>query len=82
MSDSNAALVLTPEQAAAALNVPERTIERWRATGTGPRFVKLGRRVAYRPDDLTAFIDAQVRSHTGQSLEKRSALVRGNGQGR
>jgi predicted DNA-binding transcriptional regulator AlpA len=46
--------------------VPERTIERWRKTGTGPRFVKLGRRVAYRACDLEAFVAAQVRTHTGE----------------
>jgi hypothetical protein len=67
MPEHSSALVLTPEQAAAALNVPERTIERWRSTGAGPRFVKLGRRVAYRPVDLAAFVEAQVRTHTGQN---------------
>ena len=60
-------LVLSPRDAGRILNgTPERTLERWRATGRGPKFVKLGRRVAYRLVDLEAFVAAGVRSHTGQ----------------
>ncbi len=68
--------VRTPEQAAPRLLTTPRTLERWRANGTGPKFVKIGRRVGYRDADLDAFIAANVRSHTGQ---KESAPTRTTG---
>jgi hypothetical protein len=35
--------------------VSPRTLERWRWLGQGPRFMKLGGRVAYRIQDVEAF---------------------------
>lgn len=35
--------------------VSERTLERWRFTGDGPQFIKLGGRVVYRLEDIEAF---------------------------
>lgn len=32
-----------------------RTLEQWRWRGVGPRFVKLGGRVAYRLEDIEVF---------------------------
>ena len=45
----------TPE-AAETLGVSRRTLETWRFTGNGPIFVKVGRAVRYRPEDLEAFM--------------------------
>lgn len=59
-------VLYTPEEAARFLNSNPRTLERWRSEGNGPRFVKIGRRCHYRRADLDAFIEQQVRSHTGQ----------------
>lgn len=56
--------LLTPEEAAHFLRVNPRTLERWRGDGGGPRFAKIGRRVAYRLCDLTAFVDGHLHSHT------------------
>ena len=56
----------TPE-AASLLKSNPRTLERWRTTGDGPTFVKLGRRVAYRLSDLQVFVNERLRQHTGQS---------------
>ena len=53
-------------EAASLLKSNPRTLERWRTTGDGPKFIKLGRRVAYRLSDLQAFIDKQTRQHTGE----------------
>lgn len=41
-----------------------RTLERWRFTGEGPRFIKLGGRVIYRLEDVIAFEDQQIRQAT------------------
>lgn len=41
-----------------------RTLERWRWTGEGPMFVKLGGRVVYRLEDVEAFEAVQLRNRT------------------
>ena len=42
------------------------THARWRHEGTGPAFLKLGRRVFYRTGDVRAWMDGNIRSHTSQ----------------
>lgn len=44
--------------------VSHRTLERWRWTGEGPRFVKLGGRVVYRVSDIEEYEQAMIRSST------------------
>jgi excisionase family DNA binding protein len=51
--------LLTPDEAAAYLLSKPRTLERWRGDGTGPAFIRLGRRVAYRREDLEAWLAKQ-----------------------
>jgi excisionase family DNA binding protein len=50
--------LLTQREAAAVLCLSERTLERLRVSGTGPRFVRAGRSVRYREADLEAWIAA------------------------
>lgn len=57
---------LTTPQAAAYLSLSPNTLNRWRWTGDGPRFVKLGRSVRYRLNDLDAWMGDCVRQHTGE----------------
>jgi predicted DNA-binding transcriptional regulator AlpA len=38
-------------------NVSLRTLRRWRQAGRGPAYVKVGRRVMYRPSDIQTWID-------------------------
>jgi hypothetical protein len=52
--------LLTQREAALALRLSERTLERFRVTGFGPPFCKLGRRVLYRADDLDRWITSRV----------------------
>lgn len=54
-------------------NISHRTLERWRWTGEGPRFVKLGGRVVYRLADVEAFEREQVRSSTSSKSALKSA---------
>jgi hypothetical protein len=44
--------------------VSPRTLERWRWLGQGPRFMKLGGRVAYRLEEVEAFEIEQLRQIT------------------
>ncbi|MBS3979500.1 MAG: helix-turn-helix domain-containing protein [Rhodobacteraceae bacterium] len=54
-------------------NISHRTLERWRWTGEGPRFVKLGGRVVYRLEDVEAFERDQVRESTATKPELKLA---------
>ena len=50
-----------------------RTLERWRFTGEGPQFIKLGGRVIYRLEDIIAFEDLQVRQVTPGTTRRLQA---------
>ena len=52
--------------AAARLGLSASTLNKWRTQGRGPLFVKVGRAVCYRPQDLDEWLQAQVRSSTSQ----------------
>ena len=41
-----------------------RTLERWRTTGQGPAFIKVGRRVFYAESSIATWLGRQTRSHT------------------
>ncbi|MCG8381770.1 MAG: DNA-binding protein [Gammaproteobacteria bacterium] len=36
-------------------NISQRTLERWRAIGWGPLFLKIGNRVVYRVEDFLTY---------------------------
>jgi hypothetical protein len=55
---------LTPADAAEFLGVSVSYLAKARMTGTGPRFVKFGRSVRYRPADLEDFMRARSRTST------------------
>jgi hypothetical protein len=56
--------LLDTTQAAARLGLKPCTLEKWRSTGGGPRYVKLGRCVRYRIVDLDGFTESRLRAHT------------------
>lgn len=45
--------------------------ERARWAGEGPRFIKLGRHVRYRADDVLAWIEESARTSTSEHREGR-----------
>ena len=47
--------------------ISQRTLQRWRLEGFGPKFLKLGRLVRYRRSDLDRWVDAQLRTSTSQA---------------
>lgn len=52
---------LLPEvDAADFLRLSVRTLQSWRAKGTGPAFIRAGRAIRYRRRDLVAWIEANV----------------------
>jgi predicted DNA-binding transcriptional regulator AlpA len=56
------------EETAQTLGVAKATLDGWRVKGMGPQFVRLGRRVAYRPEDIEAFINGGLRKSTSQEV--------------
>lgn len=44
--------------------ISHRTLERWRWTGEGPKFLKVGGRVVYRLSDVEEYEQSIVRSST------------------
>ena len=56
--------LLTTEEAARYLRLSPRTLERYRVTGEGPRFLKIGRRVLYRQSDLDEWLKNKSRRST------------------
>ena len=52
--------------AARLLGISVRTLERFRVAGTGPRYVRLGRLVRYRQQDLVDFVDRNLRRSTSE----------------
>lgn len=58
---------LSQIELAARWNLSHRTLERWRWTGEGPQFIKLGGRVVYRLEDIEAFETAQARHNTASA---------------
>jgi predicted DNA-binding transcriptional regulator AlpA len=58
--------LLTQPEAARLLRFSERTLERLRLTGTGPRYVKTTRKVLYRETDLQAWITSRLTTSTSE----------------
>ncbi|MBA2654418.1 MAG: helix-turn-helix domain-containing protein [Gammaproteobacteria bacterium] len=57
--------LLTPQEAAHILGISAGTLEVWRSTGRYDlRYIKVGRRVMYRAQDVQAFIEKRSMSHT------------------
>src|SRR5262245_41221509 len=48
-------------------NPSPRTLERWRTQGSGPSYVKVGRKVFYRDSAVDQWLDEQTRSHTREN---------------
>jgi predicted DNA-binding transcriptional regulator AlpA len=59
---------LRPRRASEYLGLSESTLNKWRCTGTGPRYSKLGGKiVVYDVDDLDRFAAARQRQSTSEA---------------
>ncbi|WP_216395904.1 helix-turn-helix transcriptional regulator [Arcanobacterium phocae] len=52
--------LLTPQQAAKKLAISTRTLQTWRTTGKGPKFIQVDKIVRYRGEDIKAWIERKV----------------------
>jgi predicted DNA-binding transcriptional regulator AlpA len=54
--------------------VSQRTAQRMRVTGEGPKWVRLGaRKIAYRLSDIEAWTQERTFAHRAQELSERTA---------
>jgi predicted DNA-binding transcriptional regulator AlpA len=56
--------LLSQREAAMLLGLSARTLERYRCTGFGPAYRKLGRRILYSPSDIDAWTTSRIRTST------------------
>jgi excisionase family DNA binding protein len=52
---------LSETEVAERLGVSPFTVRAWRHRGLGPRFMKMGRAVRYRPEDVDAYKETSLR---------------------
>jgi hypothetical protein len=57
-------ILWTEIQTAEFLAVAVKMLQAWRVHGGGPKFIKLGRSVRYRREDLERFLDERTMTHT------------------
>ena len=60
-------MLRTTKEAAERYRVKETTLEQWRWQGRGPKFVRLGRNIRYRDEDLDEFENARVFTSTTEA---------------
>lgn len=58
--------ILTTIEAARYVRLGKPTLERFRLTGEGPRYCKLGGAVRYRRADLDAWLESHLTSSTSE----------------
>jgi hypothetical protein len=65
MADTPAPIdTATPAQVAQVLDTTEAGLAQMRYRGSGPKFIKSGRRVLYRWSDVSAYLDANTCQRT------------------
>jgi predicted DNA-binding transcriptional regulator AlpA len=64
MNQSTSQRLLNERQVADSCAISVLTLRKWRGEGRGPRYVKIGALVRYRPED----VDAWIQSHESQRV--------------
>lgn len=52
--------LMDPAAVSHYLGVPITTLYRWRVSGKGPRAIKTGKHLRWRPDDVEAWLEEQA----------------------
>ena len=73
---SNSEIYLTEAEFAGRYHLGRRTVQRWRRTGDGPVWCRLGaRRVLYRLSDCEAWAAARTFRHRAEELARSLAAI-------
>ncbi len=67
------ATIWKTKQLSKRIQRPERTLERWRSTGEGPPFIRLGRMVGYREPDVERWLASRTFASRAAELARRGA---------
>ena len=73
-SEIVATVLFNNKKAAEFLGLAPETLIRWRWANQGPRYLKIGKNVRYRFDDLQAWLDGRVVGTKDQAVDQRSAV--------
>lgn len=66
--------ILTESETAKELKVSPRTLQRWRVTGDGPQYIRIGlRRVGYRQSVCREWTACRTFSHSAAEIAQRAA---------
>lgn len=68
-------ILLTEEETASLLNLSKRTLQAWRGRGCGPRFIKVGRSIRYRSENVQEFVNENVHQSTSEDSYRVKANV-------
>lgn len=60
--------LFTADDLAQHLGVAVKTLAHWRVRGEGPRFARIGGRIAYDPADVRAWVESRKVSSTSAAL--------------
>ena len=66
--------LLTPSQLAKRWVIKPETLGQWRWNGKGPQFMKIGRRVLYRLEDVEIFEKQKIYANTAQLNNMREKV--------
>lgn len=72
--------LLTDEQVHKIYGVMPKTLANWRWRGVGPRFVKIGHQVRYRPEDLKDFLESRIFTSTSAYLKANNLTRKPRGK--
>jgi len=59
--------VLRTADVAKMLDVSEATLRGWRRLGSGPPYIKVGRAVRYRPEDVERWVEERRKDGNGNA---------------
>jgi predicted DNA-binding transcriptional regulator AlpA len=65
------ACLLNEHNVAELLNISVASVRRWRLFGRGPRYLKIGASVRYRPEDVSAWIESRPTGGTSNTDHDR-----------
>lgn len=57
-------IYMTPQELARRLRLSTGTLANWRARGEGPKFMKIGKKVLYPVDEVSAYEQQALRQNT------------------
>lgn len=71
-ASTSRALLLNEDEASKFLGFKNRTLQKWRCTGNGPKYVRAGgRTIRYRLDHLLEWVEERVRTSTSDDGDAR-----------